>query len=130
MLIITWIYERFNTEHDFFKDTVQGREFQTTVDTLRENSGLVLSHTNRTSSDELTFTSIYIYENKEACDQFTKLIIETAPTYFPTRNLYLLECNHRLSGTSTEPIFRPANVDFLTYDGNDLTSTTSFGLLS
>lgn len=127
MLIITWVYERFSTEHEFFKDTVQGREFQAIVDTFRDNSGFVSSHTNKMSSDGLSFTSIYIYENREKCDQFTKLIIETAPTYFPTRNMYLVECNHRLSGTANEPIFRPPNVDFLTYDSDDLTSTISLG---
>ena len=130
MIVITWVYERFSTEHSFFKDTAQGREFQAIVDTLRDNSGLVLSHTNKLSADELTFTSIYIYESKQKCDDFTRLIIENAPAYFPSRNLYLIECNHRLSGTSTEPIFRPANVDFLTYEGDDLSSSTVFGSFS
>jgi len=120
MLTITWTYKRLTTEHSMFKDTTRGQEFQQIIDSLRDSSGLVLSHSVEMSPDELVFVSVYTYKNRENCDQFTRLILENIPQYFVERNQYIFDHTHRLIGFATHRIFRPPNVDFFTYDGNDL----------
>jgi hypothetical protein len=117
MLTITWTYERFNTDHEFYSKTERGSYFQTVVDGLKTSSGLVLSHSAEFSSDNLVLTSVYNYNSKEDCEKFTLLLIKEIPTYFMERNLYLEESNHKLTGISTEPIFRPENIKYAEYTG-------------
>lgn len=117
MITVTWVYERLSTTHDFYKNTVEGGEFQNIIDSLRDNSGLVSSHVGLMSPDNLTYVSIYRYEDKNSLTQFTNLILGAAPEYFKLRNLYINQCGHRLTGTCSEP----------TYwfdDGNNASSAT------
>ena len=105
MLTVTWTYERPTQEHPFYMDTPEGATFQGIIDTIRQNSGLVISRELSRAEDGLTLVSVYNYESVEKCKEFTDAITSEIPTYFLSRDTYLSKCDHKLTGISNEPVF-------------------------
>lgn len=105
MLTVTWTYERPTQEYPFYMDTPEGAAFQEIIDTIRQNSGLVISREISRTEDGLTLVSVYNYESVEKCKEFTAAINSEIPTYFPFRVNYLINCSHKLTGIANDPIF-------------------------
>ena len=105
MLTVTWTYERPTQEHPFYMDTPEGATFQGIIDTIRQNSGLVISRELSRAEDGLTLVSVYNYESVEKCKEFTNAITSEIPTYFYSRVDYLIKCGHKLTGIANEPVF-------------------------
>jgi len=105
MLTVTWTYERPTQEYPFYMDTPEGAAFQEIIDTIRQNSGLVISREISRTEDGLTLVSVYNYESVAKCREFTSVINSEIPTYFLSRDNYLIKCGHKLTGISNEPVF-------------------------
>lgn len=105
MLTVTWTYERPTQEYPFYMDTPEGAAFQEIIDTIRQNSGLVISREISRTEDGLTLVSVYNYESVAKCREFTSVINSEIPTYFLSRDNYLIKCGHKLTGISNEPAF-------------------------
>ena len=105
MLTLTWTYERPTHEYPFYIDSLEGAAFQEVVDNIRQNSGLVISRELSRTEDGLTLVSVYNYESVEKCKEFTAAINSEIPTFFPSRNDYLVKCGHILTGVANEPVF-------------------------
>jgi hypothetical protein len=105
MLTVTWTYERLTQEYPFYMDTPEGAAFQEIIDTIRQNSGLVISREISRTEDGLTLVSVYNYESVAKCREFTSVINSEISTYFSSRDNYLIKCGHKLTGISNEPAF-------------------------
>jgi hypothetical protein len=105
MLTVTWTYERPTQEYPFYMDTSEGATFQGIIDTIRQNSGLVISRELSRTEDGLTLVSVYNYESVEKCKEFTDAITSGIPAYFTSRGEYLVKCSHKLTGIANEPVF-------------------------
>jgi hypothetical protein len=86
-------------------DTPEGAAFQEIIDTIRQNSGLVISREISRTEDGLTLVSVYNYESVAKCREFTSVINSEISTYFSSRDNYLIKCGHKLTGISNEPAF-------------------------
>jgi hypothetical protein len=105
MLTVTWTYERLTQEYPFYMDTPEGAAFQEIIDTIRQNSGLVISREISRTEDGVTLVSVYNYESVAKCREFTSVINSEISTYFSSRDNYLIKCGHKLTGISNEPAF-------------------------
>lgn len=110
MLTITWVYTRPNTDHPMYPDTEEGAAAQAWIDDLRANSGLVKGYMKTRAPDELTETAVYMYENIDKLNEFSSRISAQFPNHFSNRLAYILEKDHSLVGTGSEPCFFRADL--------------------
>jgi hypothetical protein len=105
MLTVTWTYERPTHEFPMYIDTLEGKAFQEIINTTMQDSGLKISRETSLTEDGLTLVSVYSYDSITTCRDFAHAINLRIPTFFPSRNDYMVKCGHRLTGISGEPVF-------------------------
>lgn len=105
MITITYTYERPTDEYPFYPDTSEGSAFQGIIENIGKDLKLVIARSSSRTEDGLTLISTYEFESKIRFSEFTAAIHLSIPTFFRSRNAYLLHSAHRLSAIANEPVF-------------------------
>ena len=106
MLTITWIYQRPNNSVPFYYQSNAGANAnQLEFDNLRINSGYVAGFEKFESDDGLSYTTIWKYNSIEDYSNFRILIATSCPYHVSDRNDYVINNNHLITATASEPVF-------------------------